>query len=56
MPKPPPGFAWDDRKAAANHAKHSASFAAVRNFDFEGALVTEDLRADYGEVRLLALG
>lgn len=56
MPKPPPRFEWDDRKAAANQAKHGVSFAAVKDFDFEGALVTEDLRADYGEVRLFALG
>lgn len=56
MPKPPPGFEWDDRKATANRAKHGVSFATVKDFDFEGALVTEDLRADYGEVRLFALG
>ena len=56
MPNPPQGFEWDDYKAAHNFAKHRVSFAAVKDFDFAGALVTEDLRWDYGEVRMFALG
>lgn len=56
MPKPPPGFEWDEHKAGWNLRAHGVSFAAVRDFDFETALVTEDLRADYGEERMLALG
>ena len=56
MPKPPPGFEWDDRKAASNLKKHGVSFAVVKGFDFETARMTEDLRVDYGEERLFALG
>lgn len=56
MPNPPLGFEWDDRKAAQNFKKHRVSFAAVRDFDFATALETEDLRWDYGETRIFALG
>jgi uncharacterized protein len=56
MPKPPPGFEWDGRKAAINWRKHRISFALVRDFDFAGARETEDLRWDYSEERMLALG
>lgn len=56
MPNPPPGFEWDERKAHWNLRVHGVSFAAVRDFDFETAVLTEDLRADYGEERLFALG
>ena len=56
MPNPPPGFEWDETKAAINWRKHRVSFAAVKDFDFETALMTEDLRADYGEERIFALG
>jgi uncharacterized DUF497 family protein len=56
MPKPPAGFEWDDRKAAINWRKHRISFASVRDFDFAGARETEDLRWDYSEKRMLALG
>jgi uncharacterized DUF497 family protein len=55
MPKPP-GFEWDDAKAAQNWRKHRVSFAAVKEFDFAGARESEDLRWDYGETRMFALG
>ena len=56
MPSPPPGFEWDEAKAAANWRKHGVSFADARNFDFAGAVQTEDLRCDYGETRIFTLG
>src|SRR4051794_22548481 len=56
MPNPPPGFEWDEHKAAWNHRVHGVSFAAIHNFDFETAIETEDLRDDYGEERMFALG
>ena len=56
MPNPPPGFEWDEAKAAINWRKHRVSFAAVEHFDFAGARETEDLRWDYGETRMLAIG
>lgn len=56
MPKPPPGFEWDEGKAAANWRKHGVSFAAVNDFDFVTSLKVEDLREDYGEERIIAIG
>ncbi|MGD9814154.1 MAG: BrnT family toxin [Hyphomonadaceae bacterium] len=56
MPNPPPGFEWDEAKAQWNLRVHGISFAAVRNFQFETAILTEDTRADYGEERIFALG
>ncbi len=49
-------FEWDEQKAETNLAKHGVSFASVRSFEFETALVWEDDRADYGELRMVALG
>ena len=50
-------FEWDDRKAAANLARHGVSFETARRA-FEDALVVEidDRRGNYGEERYLALG
>lgn len=56
MPNPPPGFEWDEAKAAINWRKHGVSFAAVKDFDFAGAKETEDLRDDYDETRLFSIG
>jgi|CXWL01.1.fsa_nt_gi uncharacterized DUF497 family protein len=56
MPGPPPGFEWDEAKARANWRKHGVSFADARWFDFVAAIRTEDLRFDYGETRIFALG
>jgi uncharacterized protein len=49
-------FTWDERKRRSNLAKHGLDFAdAARVFD--GALVLfEDVREDYGEQRMIALG
>jgi len=49
-------FAWDERKRAANLAKHGVDFAIVERFEFDAALVIIDDRKDYGEVRYRALG
>ncbi|MGE0828896.1 MAG: BrnT family toxin [Hyphomonadaceae bacterium] len=57
MPKPPPGFEWDDRKAALNLRKHGVSFALAQHFDFETALEARDPESDeHGEERFLAIG
>jgi len=47
---------WDEAKRAANLAKHGVDFAAAAEFDWDGALVVEDTRFDYGEPRYQALG
>ncbi len=49
-------FEWDEKKRAANLAKHGVDFAAAEEFDFESALVIPDERRNYGEARSAALG
>jgi uncharacterized DUF497 family protein len=49
-------FEWDEKKAAANLAKHKVSFlTAAEVFDNE-ILERIDDREDYGELRWIALG
>jgi len=47
---------WDESKRAANLAKHGVDFTAAAEFYWDGALVVEDTRFDYGEPRYQALG
>lgn len=47
---------WDQDKAERNIAKHRVAFEAIVAFAFETALVWEDDRKNYGEVRMVALG
>lgn len=50
-------FTWDDRKAAANAAKHGVSFEEAQwVFYDEHALVTDDPDDSEGEDRFLILG
>ena len=49
-------FGWDEAKRAANLAKHGVDFAEAEGFDWSAASVRADLRTDYGEVRLVAMG
>ena len=46
---------FDPAKNAANIAKHGLTLADFVGFDAE-AIVIEDTRFDYGEVRFIALG
>jgi uncharacterized DUF497 family protein len=49
-------FEWDDRKNAANIAKHGVGFALACRI-FEGPVASWiDDRADYGEVRVHTIG
>jgi uncharacterized protein len=56
MPKPPPGFEWDDRKAAWNNAAHGISFAAVEDFDFAAAIEIDGSEHETEEERITLLG
>lgn len=47
---------WDEAKRAGNIGKHGIDFARVEQFGWEQALVRADVRLDYGEVRLIAIG
>ena len=50
-------FEWDDRKAVENKAKHGISFeVAALTFTDEAALIFEDDRDDYKELREILIG
>ncbi|SDB25644.1 BrnT family toxin [Bauldia litoralis] len=49
-------YEWDPKKAAANLAKHGVAFERVALFEWEDALIDEDLRYAYGERRFNAFG
>jgi hypothetical protein len=46
---------FDPAKDAANVAKHGLSLAVAADLDWGAAVVWEDCRRDYGEVRYVAL-
>jgi len=46
---------FDSQKDAANVAKHGVSLALAAFLDWDAAIVWEDRRRDYGEVRYAAL-
>jgi uncharacterized DUF497 family protein len=49
-------FTWDEKKRAANIAKHGLEFTAARQV-FDGPTFTfSDTRLDYGEERFVTLG
>jgi uncharacterized DUF497 family protein len=50
------GVEFDPAKDEANSAKHGVSLKAAERFDWDTALVVEDDRFDYGEVRFYAVG
>jgi len=48
-------FVFDPGKDATNLGKHGLSLAAAAELSWDAALVWVDDRADYGEVRMVAL-
>ena len=48
-------FDFDPGKDATNLSKHGLSLAAAAELSWDAALVWIDDRADYGEVRIVAL-
>jgi uncharacterized DUF497 family protein len=48
-------FEFDPGKDATNMGKHGLSLAAAAELSWDAALVWIDDRADYGEVRMVAL-
>ena len=56
MPKPPPGFEWDEAKAQWNLRVHGVSFAAADDFDFATALEMEGSDHESEEERTALLG
>jgi uncharacterized protein len=49
-------FEWDEAKRTSNLDKHDVDFRHVREMFLGPIDVKFDLRADYGEVRKVALG
>jgi uncharacterized protein len=49
-------YTWDEAKRAANLAAHGIDFAEVEGFDWESALIADDIRREYGERRQTAIG
>lgn len=47
-------IAFDPGKDAVNRLKHGLSLMEASDFDFATAVITEDRRFDYGEVRFRA--
>lgn len=50
------GYEWDPVKASANVLKHGVAFDAIEAFDWDAAIIGEDLRKNYGEARFFAVG
>jgi uncharacterized DUF497 family protein len=51
-----PVYTYDPIKAAKNLKKHRVAFDAAADFDWSTALIVQDSRRDYGEVRYAAYG
>ena len=49
-------YEWDDKKCNSNLKNHKVDFSAVEGFDWQSALIIEDNRRDYGEIRYRAMG
>ena len=49
-------ISFDPRKNERNKAERGLSFELVEEFEWDSALVVEDVRRDYGERRFQALG
>ena len=49
-------ISFDPKKNERNIALRGIPFELVAEFEWDGALVVEDLRVDYGESRFQALG
>lgn len=49
-------YDWDDAKREWTLETRGLDFADMDRFDWESALVANDGRADYGEVRFVAIG
>lgn len=49
-------YEWDEGKRHQNLAKHGVDFDVIVALVWTSALVIEDRRMDYGEVRLRVLG
>ena len=49
-------YEWDEPKNKANRDKHGVGFELAYHFDWSIAVVEQDQRFDYGEMRYRAFG
>lgn len=49
-------FEWEERKNHKNQKFHQLNFADIKQFEWQTALIIEDDRVAYGEVREIAYG
>lgn len=54
--KNPLRFSWDPAKNELNVSRRGLSFELAKTFEFVTAIVAEDDRREYGEVREVAFG
>jgi len=47
---------FDPAKDLSNQRKHGVSLADAEAFEWDDALIREDMRREYGERRMIALG
>ena len=47
---------WDEAKRRRNLAKHGVDLAIAERFDFDTAVIEEDISEFYGEQRQIAIG
>ena len=51
-----PKITFDPAKSEWNRRERGMPFTAAERFDFESAMIREDVREDYGEARFQAIG
>lgn len=49
-------YRWDPAKSERNRAERDLPVDAVARFDWASAVIIEDIRRDYGERRMFAVG
>lgn len=49
-------YEWDDDKHSKNLSKHGFGFERIDLFEWDGALIFQDSRHDYFEIRYVAFG
>lgn len=49
-------YEWDESKRTNNLRKHGVDFEAVYRFDWNTAIIKQDTRYNYGELRIEAKG
>lgn len=47
---------FDEAKDKANQSKHGVPLSDAEKLEWDDALIWQDTRRDYGEVRMIALG